>query len=89
MYPDFPAVSLDNGCSIDCNFLQSGKMEKESDILELVDQFGGMLLHRPERMGFAVDEALCLLEYRNLKDKDNRYLEQFKEFVTEMEEIKI
>ena len=48
-----------------------------------------MLLHRPERMGFKVDEALCLLEYRNLKDKDNRYLEEFKEFVTEMEEIRI
>lgn len=63
--------------------------EKESDILELVDQFGGMLLHRPERMGFPVDEALVLLEYRNLKDKENIYLEQFKEFVNEMEEIKI
>lgn len=63
--------------------------EKESDILELVDQFGGMLLHRPERMGFEVDEALVLLEYRNLKGKENRYLEQFKEFVNKMEEIKI
>lgn len=63
--------------------------EKESDILELVDQFGGMLLHRPERMGFPVDEALVLLEYRNLKDKKNIYLEQFKEFVNEMEEIKV
>jgi len=64
-----------------------GKRTKEGDILELVDQFGGMLLHRPERMGFKVDEALVLLEYRNLKDKDNRYLEQFKEFIMKMEEI--
>lgn len=61
--------------------------ESESDVLELVDQFGGMLLDRPERIGFKVDEALVLLEYRNLKDKDNRYLEQFKDFVNEMQEV--
>ena len=46
--------------------------EKESDVLELVDQFGGMLLDRPERIAFKTDEALVLLEYRNLKDKNNR-----------------
>lgn len=63
--------------------------EKESDILELVDQFGGMLLDRPERIAFKVDEALVLLEYRNLKDKDNQYIEQFKEFVYKMEAILI
>ena len=63
--------------------------EPEADVLELIDQFGGMLLDRPERIGFKVDEALVLLEYRNLKDKNNRYLEQFKEFVNNMEEIRI
>lgn len=61
--------------------------EKESDILELVDQFGGMLLDRPERIGFKTDEALVLLEYRNLKGKENRYLEEFKEFVNKMQEV--
>lgn len=54
---------------------------KEGDILELVDNFGGMLLHRPERKGFPLDEALILLKHRNLKDKGNQYLEQFVEFV--------
>ncbi len=63
--------------------------EKESDVLELTDQFGGMLLDRPERIAFKPDEALVLLEYRNLKDKDNRYLDIFKDFVSNMEEIKI
>ena len=76
-------------CEEQNRYSGSTPREKESDILELVDQFGGMLLHRPERMGFKVDEALCLLEYRNLKGKHNIYMEQFKEFVTEMEEIKI
>lgn len=63
--------------------------EPEADILELVDQFGGMLLDRPERIGFQVDEALVLLEFRNLKGKENRYLEQFKDFVNKMEAVKI
>ena len=63
--------------------------EPEADVLELIDQFGGMLLDRPERIGFKVDEALVLLEFRNLKDKENRYLEVFKDFVNRMEAIKI
>lgn len=46
----------------------------EADVLELIDQFGGMLLDRQERIGLSVDEALVLLEFRNLKDKENRYL---------------
>ncbi len=63
--------------------------EKESDVLELVDNFGAMLLDRPERIGFKPDEALVLLEYRNLKDKHNLYLNDFINFITQMEEIQI
>ena len=63
--------------------------EPESDILELVDQFGGMLIDRPERIGFAPDEALVLLEHRNLKSYYNRYLEIFRKFVEEMEKIEV
>lgn len=63
--------------------------EGESDILELVDQFGGMLIDRPERIGFAPDEALVLLEHRNLKTEYNRYLEIFRDFVEAMEKIEI
>lgn len=65
----------------------SSPREKESDILELVDNFGGMLLNRPERRGFPVDEALVLLEFRNMKGKDNVYLDKFKEFVCATEGI--
>ncbi len=61
--------------------------EKEGDILELVDQFGGMLMDRPERIAFKPDEALVLLEHRNLKGVENRYLEQFKQFVNQMQEV--
>ena len=61
--------------------------EPESDILELVDQFGGMLLDRPERAGFSADEALIQLERDNLKNVDNRYLKQFHNFVNMMQEV--
>lgn len=63
------------------------KREPESDILELVDQFGGMLLDRPERAGFSAEQALIQLERGNLKDVDNRYLSQFHEFVNMMQEV--
>lgn len=67
----------------------SNPREKESDILELIDQFGGMLLDRPERIGFKPDEALVLLEHRNLKDQYNRYLHTFQEFVQMLENTEI
>lgn len=61
--------------------------EKESDILELVDQFGGMMVDRPERRGFSIDEAIILLEQRNLKGITNSYLDLFKEFIKKEMEI--
>ena len=62
--------------------------EPESDILELVDNFGGMLLDRPERAGFTPEKAIIQLE-ENLKNKKNIYIEQFKEFVKEMQEVEV
>ena len=70
-------------------YSKSEPRERESDILELVDQFGGMLLDRPERIGFNPDEAIVLLEHRNLKDVYNRYLQSFVDFVEEIEKINI
>ena len=67
----------------------SNPREPESDILELVDNFGGLLLDRPERRGFPIDEALVLTEYRNLKNYNNRYMQQFKKFVEIEEGIKV
>lgn len=70
-------------------YSNSESREKESDVLELVDHFGGMLLDRPERKGFKPDEALVLLEHRNLKGNENFYLQEFKDFINFMEEINI
>lgn len=63
--------------------------KKEADILELADQFGGMLLDRPERIAFPIEEALILLESRNLRNCNNVYLNKFKEFVNIAKEVNI
>lgn len=63
--------------------------EPESDILELVDNFGGMMLDRPERAGFSPEEALIQMERDNLKNVDNKFLSQFHDFVYMMQEVEI
>ena len=63
--------------------------EPESDVLELVDNFGGMLLDRPERAGYSPEKALIQLEESNLRGKENIYLEQFKTFVEQMQEVEV
>lgn len=63
--------------------------KKEADILELADQFGGMLLDRPERIAFPIEEALILLESRNLKNCNNVYLNEFKEFIDIAKEVNV
>lgn len=63
--------------------------EPEGDILELVENFVGLTMHREDRMAFPIDEALDLIEHKNLQGKDNRYLNEFKEFVKIMEDVRI
>ena len=63
--------------------------EIESDILEVVDQFTGLILNRVERDAFTTDEAIVVLRERNLKHTDNRFLDLFEEFINEFENITI
>lgn len=70
-------------------YSKSQNREKESDILEVVDQFTGLILNRVEREAFSTEEALVILQERNLKYTDNRYIDLFVEFVKELEEITI
>ena len=76
-------------CEQHNRYSNSSPRKKESDILELCDQLGGMLLDRPERVAMPIEEALVLLESRNLKGCNNCYLEEFKKFVDIAKEINI
>ena len=74
-------------CEQQNRYSNSLPRRKESDILELADNFGGMLLDRPERVAFPIEEALILLESRNLKNCNNVYLNDFKQFINIAKEI--
>ena len=63
--------------------------EKESDILELVDQFTGLILNRVERNAFSPLEAIMILKERNLRFVKNRYFTKFSDFIRKMENIYI
>ena len=76
-------------CEQHNRYSNSYPRRKESDILELADQFGGMLLDRPERIAFPIEEALILLESRNLKNCNNVYLDKFKEFINIAKEVNL
>ena len=70
-------------------YSESEPRERESDILEVVDQFTGLILNRVEREAFTTQEALVVLKERNLKYTDNRYIDMFTEFINELEKITI
>jgi len=80
--PRFCKICLEHN-----RYNDSSQRELESDILELVDQFGGMMVDREERRGFSLDEALVLLEHRNLKGSKNIFLDKFIEFINKEMEI--
>ena len=63
--------------------------EPESDILEVVDQFVGLILNRVEREAFTTEEAIIVLKERNLKNIDNKYIDLFIQFIEEMEKVYI
>lgn len=63
--------------------------EPESDILELVDNLGGLLLNRADRISYGMQQALELLINKNLRDVDNRYMDKFKEFIYLEEGVKL
>ena len=76
-------------CEQHNRYSKSTPRKKESDILELADQMGGMLLDRPERIALPLEEAFSILENRNLKDCNNVYLEDFRKFIDIVKEINI
>ena len=62
---------------------------KEGDILELVDNFGEMLIDKENSKAFSIDEAIILLKHKNFKGQSNQYLKQFMQFVNLEEGVTI
>ncbi len=67
----------------------SNPRERESDIIEIVDQFTGLIINRVDREAFSPEDALVVLKERNLKNVENRYLDDFILFVQNMEKVYI
>lgn len=63
--------------------------EPESDILELVDNLGGLLLNRQDRVSYGMQQAMELLVNKNLRGVDNRYMNLFKEFIYKEEGVMV
>ena len=55
--------------------------EKESDILELADRMGDLMMDNEIRPGYSITAALYILKKKLLKDSGNIYLEEFDEFI--------
>lgn len=76
-------------CTGYSRIIDEEKREKESDILELIDQFGGLILHRENRLAYNIEDAIDILTNKNLYNKENKFLEDFIFFVDVMENIKL
>lgn len=76
-------------CTEYSRIIENEDREKESDILELIDQFGGLILHRENRLAYKVDDAIDILVNKNLSNKENVFLEDFAFFVDVLENIKL
>ena len=69
--------------------IQNVPRERESDILELSEQFGALLVHRSDRLPYTVPEALEILSKKNMAGIKNVFLSQFEEFVDIMEDMQV
>lgn len=63
--------------------------EKEGDVIELIDKFVGLIVHRPERLAYPVDEALEIMEVKVLAGIENRYQQKFVEFIEALEKVEV
>ncbi len=84
----------DNFCKICSEYNRYNEPEnyersKEGDILELIDKFVGLIMHREDRPAFPVNDALDLLENKILDGLDNRYENKFHKFILSLEEIEV
>lgn len=58
---------------------------KEEKILDIFDQFAGLISHREERIAYKIPQALDILEKNNLVNSENEYLPKFIDFIKRMD----
>lgn len=63
--------------------------EPESDILELVDNLGVLLLSKEDNSSYNIGQAMQLLINEKLKNVPNRYINEFKEFIYKEEGVTV
>ncbi len=63
--------------------------EPESDILELVDNLGTLLLNGEEKISYGMKHAMELLINKNLEGVKNKYINEFKQFIYNEEGVMI
>lgn len=61
----------------------------EGNILEIIDKFVGLIIHREDRLAFSVEEALDLLEQKLLDGIDNKYKSKFVQFINDLQKIEV
>ena len=47
------------------------------------------MLDRPERAGYSPEKAIMQMELETFRNKENRYFEQFKQFVGLVQEVEV
>lgn len=55
----------------------------QEKLLDIFDQFAGLISHREERIAYKIPQALDVLEKTNLSSSSNEYLSLFIEFIKE------
>ena len=63
--------------------------EPESDILEIVDNLGVLLLNKEDNSSYNIGQAMQILINEKLKDVPNRYINEFKEFIYKEEGVTV
>lgn len=78
-------------CSEYNRYNESADYERtnEGDILELIDKFVGLVIHREDRLAFPVEEALDVLNTKALDGIENQYKDRFMRFIHDLEKIEV
>jgi len=78
-------------CSEYNRYNESKEYERtnEGNILELVDKFVGLIIHREDRLAFKVEDALDLLDNKILDGVDNKYKHKFIRFINDLEKVEV